>query len=45
MQIYKKIEQSEKRIKRSVDVSAEELAEINTINQNFVTYFKNKHLS
>jgi len=45
IEIYKKIEQSKKRQKRSVDVTAEELSAINTINQKFVQFFIAKHLS
>lgn len=45
LEIYKKIEQSKKRQKRSVDVSLEELSAINEINERFVLFFKNKHLS
>lgn len=45
IQIYKKLEQSKKRQKRSVDVTSEELSAINTINQRFVQFFIQKHLS
>jgi len=45
MQVYKKIKQSEKRKKRSVDVTSEELQEIQTINEKFLELFKIKHLS
>jgi len=45
MQVYKKIKQSEKRKKRSVDVTSEELQTIQTINEKFLELFKIKHLS
>jgi hypothetical protein len=45
MQVYKKIKQSEKRKKRSVDVTSAELQTIQTINEKFLELFKIKHLS
>jgi len=44
MNIYKKIEQSKKRTKRSVDVTTEEKNLISSINSKFVELFKSKHL-
>jgi len=43
--IYKKIEQSKKNLKRSVDVSTDEKTSIDNINTSFISYFKLKHLS
>lgn len=45
IQIYKKIEQSKKRENRSSTITTEELNSITEINERFVLYFKNKHLS
>ena len=45
IQIYKKIEQSKKRENRSSTITSAERNSINEINERFVLYFKNKHLS
>lgn len=45
LEIYKKIEQSKKNQDRSTALNETELTAINTINENFVAFFKNKHLS
>jgi len=45
IEIYKKIEQSKKRQLRSSSATSDELAQIKSINDNFVLFFKNKHLS
>jgi hypothetical protein len=43
--IYKKISQSDKRQLRSVSLTAEEKSAITIINEKFIQFFKNKHLS
>jgi hypothetical protein len=43
--IYKKLKQSHKKLKRSVDVTNDEKTTINNINLSFIEYFKAKHLS
>lgn len=45
LNIYKKIRQSEKRQKRSVDITETERNTITQINNKFVELFKLKHLS
>ena len=45
LQIYKKIRQSDKRQKRSIDVTETERNTITQINDKFVELFKLKHLS
>ena len=45
LEVYKKIRQSDKRQKRSVDVTETERNRITEINDKFVELFKLKHLS
>lgn len=44
-EIYKKFKQSDRLLKRSVDVNETERSQINSINDKFIQLFKNKHLS
>lgn len=43
--IYKKISQTEKKELRSVALTTEEKSAITIINEKFIQFFKNKHLS
>ena len=43
--IYKKISQTEKTELRSVALTTEEKSAITIINEKFIQFFKNKHLS
>jgi hypothetical protein len=45
LEVYKKIRQSDKREKRSVDVTSDERTHITNVNNKFVELFKLKHLS